>query len=130
MGALFNPVNRARGGIKWGLVAHTFAMFLFATAYAAMSCNIQSISFIDNRNFPGAAGHVPPGPVGYQFFIHSKAVGIAPTPVILINNWLADGLWVSMSNPVAHVSNTNRSSSSIVATLFTLGATGPSSFHS
>ena len=97
MGALFDPSNRARGGIKWGLVAHTAAMFSFATAYAAMSFNIQSISFIDNRNFPGTAGDMPPGPVGYQFLIHSKAIGIAPTPMILINGWLADGLWVRYS---------------------------------
>ena len=94
MGALFDPVNRARGGIKWGLVAHTIAMFLFVTVYTGMSFNIQSISFIDNRNFPGAADGTPPGPVGYRSFIHSKAIGIAPTPMLLINNWLADGLWV------------------------------------
>ena len=116
MAALFDPVNRARGGIKWGLVAHTGAMFLFVTIYVAMSFNIQSIAFVDNRNFPGAAGEVPPGPVGFQFFLHSKAIGIAPTPMVLINNWLADGLWVSASNSIAHVSSVHRPSSSIVAT--------------
>ena len=129
MHALFDPVNRTRGGIKWGLVAHTVAMFSFATIYAAMSFNIQSISFIDNRNFPGVAREAPPGPFGYQLFISSTAIAIAPTPMILINDWLAVGLLVSVSSSAAHVPNVDRSSSSIVATSFTLRTTGRSSSH-
>jgi hypothetical protein len=31
------PVNRTRGGIKWGLVAHTAAMFSFVTIYTAIA---------------------------------------------------------------------------------------------
>ena len=96
MGVLFDPANRRMGGSKWGFVVHSVAMFSFATIYIAMSINIQSISFIDNREFPGISDAIPPGPVGYQFFIHSKAIGIAPTPMILINSWLADGLLVSV----------------------------------
>ena len=116
MGAFFDPVNRVRGGIQWVLVIHTAAMFLFATMYTAMSSNIQSISFIDNRAFPASINGVP-GPIGYQFFIHDKAVGIAPTPTILLINWLADGLLVTPSDSVARASCINRPASSTVAML-------------
>jgi hypothetical protein len=117
MGALLNPVNRARGGIKWGLVAHTAAMFSFVTIYTAMTLDIQSISYIDNRDFPGD-GEVP-----------SRTSWI-PVPHLLegdqyrsqryvpLEQLAADGLLVSsVSNPVAQVSNVGRHSSSIVATL-------------
>jgi len=94
MGAFFDPINRANGGVKWGLVVHTIAMFSLATAYIAMSANIQSISFIDNRDFPVTVNGVP-GPVGYQFFLGQEAIGFAPTCIILLNGWLADGLLVT-----------------------------------
>ena len=116
MGAFFDPVNRVRGGIQWVLVIHTAAMFLFATMYTAMSSNIQSISFIDNRAFPASINGVP-GPIGYQFFIHDKAVGIAPTPTILLINWLADGLLVTPSDSAARASCINHPPSSTVAML-------------
>lgn len=94
MDALLNPVNRMRGGIKWGLVIHTAAMFSFVTIYTAISLNIHSISFIDNREFSGTSTDnvIPPGPVGYQWFIRYKAISIALAPVAVMNNWLADGL--------------------------------------
>ena len=99
MNALLDPVNRARGGIKWGLVAHTAATFTFATIYIALNLNVQSLSFIDNREFPGTGADdaIPPGPVGYQWSIRSKPIGIAPTPMLVLNNWLTDGLLVSVS---------------------------------
>ena len=93
MGALLgNPSTRK--GAKWGLVTHVVAMFLFATIYTAMTLNIQSISFIDNRNFPGIGDALPPGPIGYQFLIYSKATSIVPNVMFLLNNWLADSLLV------------------------------------
>lgn len=93
MGALLgNPCTRK--GTKWGLVVHVVAMFLFATIYTAVTLNIQSISFIDNRDFPGIGDALPPGPVGYQSLIYSKAISIVPNVMFLLNSWLADGLLV------------------------------------
>ena len=102
MSALLNPVNRMKGGIKWGLAIHTAAMFSFVTIYTAINLNIQSISFINNREFPGTStdGAIPPGPIGYQWFIRYKAITIALGPFFVMNNWLADGLLVSLTNPV------------------------------
>lgn len=91
MGALLNPVNRTRG-IKWALVAHTAAMFSFVTIYTAINLDIQSISYIDNREFPGVDSIPWPGPVGYQTLITSKAISVVPTIVFVLNTWLADGL--------------------------------------
>lgn len=122
MNALLNPVNRAWGGIKWPLVAHTVAIFSFVTIYTAMNLNLQLISFVDNREFPGG-GVLSPGPLGYQFFIYSKAISIVPNLTFLLNNWLADGLLVSsISN--SEVQQFNAGSSSIVATSFMLRTTG------
>jgi hypothetical protein len=91
MAALLNPINRKRGGIKWGLVAHTVAMFSFVTTYNATVGDFNSNSFIDNRGFPGING-LPPGPFGYQFYLgggrHIELISIA------LNGWLADGLLV------------------------------------
>ena len=130
MSALLNPINRMRGGIKWGLAIHTAAMFSFVTIYTAINLNIQSISFIDNREFLGAGTStndvIPPGPVGYQWFIRYKAITIALGPLFIMNNWLADGLLVNLTNPVIQGSSIDRFSSFIVVTLSTQRATGPS----
>ena len=91
---LLNPVGRAKGDIKWGLVAHTVAMWSFATIYTAVNLDIQSISSIDNRGFPGDGGLFP-GPLGYQLFINSKPITITPDIFIFLNGWLADGLLAS-----------------------------------
>ena len=128
MGAFFDPVNRSRGGTKWGFVAHTAAMFSFATIYIAMSSNIQSVSFIDNREFPASVNGVS-GPVGYQFFISSEAICITPTLTILLNNWLADGLLVTLYNSVPRVFGINCFSSSIVAMLYMPRPAGSSPSH-
>jgi hypothetical protein len=95
MGALLDPVNRTRGGIKWGLVVHTATMFSFATIYIAMNLYLLSIAYVDNRYFPGTGGLTPPGPIGYRYFTFSKPIGILPVVMFLLNNWLADGLLVS-----------------------------------
>ena len=94
MSALFDPTNRARGGIRWGLVAYAAVMFSFVTVFVAMNLNAQSVSYIDNRAFSGNNG-IPPGPLGYQFLLYSKPISIVPHFMFLLNNWLADGLLVS-----------------------------------
>jgi hypothetical protein len=106
MGTLFNPAHRRRG-IKWGLVSYTVAMFVFVTVFTAMNDNIQSISWIDNREFPGVEGVLPPGPLGYQFFIYHNVISIIPNLMFLLNNWLADGLLVgpSFNAALAHLGN-------------------------
>ena len=96
MGALFDPVNRTRGrGIQWGLVIHTTIMFAFVTISTGMGLNLQSISHVDNREFPGD-GPLPPGPLGYKQLIYSNAVSVVPNLAFTLNQWLADGLLVSM----------------------------------
>ena len=97
MGALLNSVNYPRRSVKWGLIAHTTTMFLFVTIYTATTLDILSITYIDNRNFPGINGVLPPGPVGYGLFALSSPIGIVPTVMFLLNNWLADGLLVSFA---------------------------------
>ena len=92
--ALLGSVNRKREGIKWGLVCYTVVMFSCATVVIGTAQNITSISFIDNREFPGIEGVFPPGPLGYQSMTCSKAPGIAPNLTTLLNYWLADGLLV------------------------------------
>jgi len=94
MAALLNPANRKRDGIKWGLVSYTAVMFSFATVLTGMELDIRSISFIDNREFPGADGVAPPGPLGYQSFIWSGALTLVPDLMFILNKWLADALLV------------------------------------
>ena len=96
MAALVSPVNRKRGDIKWGLVAHTAVMFLFVTVYITITLYVLSTSYIDNREFPGVNGLLPPGPLGYQYFTYANAINVVPTLMFLLNNWLADGLLVSL----------------------------------
>ena len=119
MNALFNPMNRTREGVKWPLVAHTVAMFLFVTAYTAADLNYQCISYVDNREFPGN-DELPPGPNGYQLFTAFLPTTFVPAVMFIINHWLADGLLVSsVSHPTTCVSNVGHSSSFIVVILFT-----------
>lgn len=94
MAALFNPVNRRRQGIRWWLVSYTIAMFLVATTFTGMSLRLKSISYIDNRKFPGVEGAFPPGPLGYQLSTHSTVFCIIFGFLPILNYWLADGLLV------------------------------------
>ena len=120
MGALLGTANRTRGVTKWGLVAHTGAMFSFLTILIALILDIQSLAYIDNRAFPGTDGAPWAGPVSYQLSIYSKAISVVPLIMFLLNTWLADGLLVSpIFSLVARVSNTGPPFSSIVAVLFT-----------
>ena len=117
MAALLDPVHR-KGRTKWGLVSYTVVMFSLVTVLTAMFAHIQSISYIDNRDFPGIEGVVPPGPLGYKTTLFPSALGIIPNVTFNLSNWLADGLLVSpclMLRSLAQVTNAYFSSS-IVAT--------------
>ena len=91
MAALLNPVHRGGERIKWGLVFYTMLMFSVVTVFAGMSLDKLSISFIDNREFPGAGSLEPPGPLGYRTFIDSRAPSLIIDLLFFLNGWLADG---------------------------------------
>lgn len=89
--ALFNPIYRRGEGVKWGLVSYTAVMFSLATVSTAMNLDILSISYIDNREYPG-------GP--YKFgleMLGSKAINVVPNAAAFLSSWLADGLLVITS---------------------------------
>ena len=92
--ALLNPVNHKGERTKWGLVSYTVVMFSIVTAQIAIDLYTQSISYIDNRAFPGGDG-APPGPMGYQMFIYRKGLSTTSRVMYFLNAWLADGLLVS-----------------------------------
>jgi hypothetical protein len=102
MDALLSSPNHTRKGIKWGLLAYVAIMFSFGTINTAMNLNLQSISYIDNREYPGG-DQFPPGPLGYQFYIHAQAISIVPNLMFILNNWLADVLLVSFFSPTQTV---------------------------
>ena len=121
MAALFNPLYRRGDLIKWGLVSYTVAMSLLVTIGTATQLDVQSISYIDNRQFPGVKGVLPPGPTGYQSLITTEAITVIENVPFVLNNWLAEGLLVSallMLYSFTHVVNAD-SFSFIVATLST-----------
>jgi len=96
MTGLFDPANRRRDGIKWGLVSYTVVVFLFATVTTGAGLNLGSISFIDNREYPGSVeANIAPGPLGYQVTIYQMADSVIPSVTFLLGYWLADGLLVS-----------------------------------
>ena len=98
--ALFNPANRTREGTKWPLIIYTVLMFSLVTVRSAMTLNLMSVSFIDNREFHDVGDRLPPGPIGYMLSAQClKAIGIIPNLTFLLNNWLADGLLVCFSLP-------------------------------
>ena len=100
MAALFNPVYRRGEPIKWGLVSYTVVMFSLATVQTVLNLHIFSISYIDDRKFPGFDG-VPPGPLAYQLLAYTRPVGLAAFVMYPLSNWLADGLLVSFPLDVA-----------------------------
>ena len=99
MSALLNPVDSTRGGIKWSLVAYTVIMFSIVTLSTAMGLDLQSVSYISNREFPGVEGELPPGPAGYQNLLILEAISIIPSITFFLNNWLADGFLVNYVKP-------------------------------
>lgn len=83
-----------RKGIKWGLVTHAVAMFSFITIPASMNLKTHSVSYVEDREFPGAE-EFPPGPLGWQFFTNHDGINKFPKVMFPLNQWLADGLLVS-----------------------------------
>ena len=95
-------------------------MFSLVTVFTAMGLHLQSISYIDNREFPGAGDTVLPGPFGYQLFVYSKPISIIPGAMFPLIQWLADGLLVrSVPNSITWVYNAGCSSSSTVVMPYT-----------
>ena len=121
--ALFSPDHRRSERIEWGLVSYTLVTFSLATASTAMNLHIQSIAFIDNRDFPG-------GPTEYTSWIYFNAINIAPNTGFCLSNWLADGLLVSspFDAGLARAGPDACHSSSIVVTCSTPGTSGSSPF--
>jgi len=95
MSGLLSPLYRKREGTKWGVICYTLALFSFVTVYTGMNLNIESISYIDNREFPGVKGMLPAGPLGFRSFIYSDALSVVPNVMFFLNNWLADAFLVS-----------------------------------
>ena len=95
MRALFNPIHRRGEPIKWGLVSYTIAIFAVETVLTAMNLHILSISYVDNREYPGVKGMTNPGPNGYQIIISPEAVSIIANATFTLSDWLANGLLVS-----------------------------------
>jgi len=94
--ALLNPIHRRGEGIKWWLVSHTVAMFSFVTVYTATNLQIQSNSFVDNREGYSATITISySAPLEYQANVRKTALGLIPNTMFSLNNLLADGLLVS-----------------------------------
>ena len=94
------------------------AMFTVVTIYTAINLHIQSISYIENRDFPGT-DKLPPKPLGYQSFIYFEPIYVVTNVMFVLNNWLADAMMVSsMEKSILKMSDLSCSSSSIVATQF------------
>ena len=97
MAALFDPVHRRGEPVKWGLVSYVVVMFSLATVQTAINLHILSMSYIDDRKFPGFEGSMLPGPLAYQLLRFSLPLGLTPSVMYHLSNWLADGLLVSFS---------------------------------
>lgn len=103
------------GGIKWGFVAYVVLMFSLVTVYTTANLDLQSISYIDNREFPGLNDGLP-GPFNYEYLIYYKPISLVSPIMFISNYWLADGLLVNaLSNSAAPTSDATHSSSSTVA---------------
>ena len=70
-------------------------MFSVVTIGTAMQFDVRSVSYVDNREYPGVEGVIPSGPIGYQWLISPKATGVIQDVTFALSNWLADGLLVS-----------------------------------
>ena len=61
----------------------------------AFNLNLLSISYIDNRAYPGVQDGFAPGPLGYRESVSLQLINVIPYAAIPLNIWLADGLLVS-----------------------------------
>ena len=94
-----------------------------------MSLDLQSVSYIDNREFPGADA-LPHGPYGYEGAVYAKAINLVPNVMFLLINWLADGVLVSSApDSVTWVPDISYPSSFTVVVLFTPRTTGSPLFR-
>ena len=103
MTALLSPTNRMRKGNKWGLVAHTVALFSVATVCNAIGLFLLPVAYTNAREFPGTDG-LPSGPFGYLMLPKLVVVETISNSVIQVNQWLVDGLMVRPTlNPATFV---------------------------
>jgi len=86
MTALFNPVHRGGERINWVLASYTMIMFSLVTALTTMKLNFLSISYTDNREYPGVEGKTDPGPYGYLDVIYANPVNAIPNIAFCWNN--------------------------------------------
>ena len=98
MSTLLDPMNRAKGGTKWKLIAHTVSTFSFVTIYTATNLSNQSISYIDHREFFDVDVGLFPGPLGYLVLTYSSPISIVSNFAFLLSNWSADGLLVGATS--------------------------------
>lgn len=90
IGTLIDPGNAMRKSVKWGLLAHTMALFLFFTTKLMMNLYVEFAEYNDYRDFPGT-DELPPGPIGYQL-AHFNGITTSAPVMFALNQWLADGL--------------------------------------
>ena len=88
------PVGRRRGR-RWGLLVYTTCLFALGSIYTGCNLRVRELSYIDNREFPGKAPSLPPGPIGYTLLSQSKPVSMLSNASFTVANWMADGLLVS-----------------------------------
>ena len=118
MSVLLSPINPIRKSIKWALVTHTVALFLFLTIAFVIGADHLFLEFVDNREFPGNDEY-PPGPIGYDDILGFTAATTVLDAMFPLSQWLADGLLVDLIfNSVVYVFDVGRSSSCIVAMSF------------
>ena len=112
MGTLLDHVIRTRGGIKWGLLAYTVAVFSFVTIFTVTALNVQLVSYVEFRE-------VPDGPLFYHPTATEEWLAVMPEVVFSLNQWLADGLLVSSAlNSAVRMSEVDPPLSCTVVTLF------------
>lgn len=95
MSVLLDPANRTRKGTQ-RLIVHTVAMFSLFTIDVAMSLGNHLVSYIGNREFPGADGERPLGPYGYEILRYTNALNVVPDVMPLSNQWLANGILIRL----------------------------------
>ena len=80
--------------MNWWLTAHTVAIFTAFTIFTVTSLAMLSTCYIDDRKFYGTDTTLT-GPWGYfQHVLYWKAINLIPNTMLLLNNWLADGILV------------------------------------
>ena len=94
MTALLGPTNRMREGNRWGLVAHTVALFSVATISFSINLSSFLVVYMDSRKLP-RTDDWPLKPPGYLMIPNFIVVATISHSVIQMNQWLIDGLMVS-----------------------------------